>query len=265
MWDLTPEYKCLEKVKTDDNLQIPNIPSENILQDIEFDLVDIDTVPLGRDFDIVVNSINKSTESRTVTAVLTAETVYYTGKKKYSIKSTQGTYTLKPGQKEQLMIHVDPTEYLNKLSDDNLIKIYAMATVTETKQTWSEEDDFFLTKPELNIRVLAENPEVRQACAVEFRYKLQFLFLLTFDTIYNFFYSFQNPLEVPLTDCSYTVQGPGSHKMKTVQFRNVGPLEPVYFVEEFTAKHPGNKKVVVTFNSREIGGIRASSRYTVNE
>lgn len=77
--------------------------------------------------------------------------------------------------------------------------------------------------------------------------------------------SFQNPLEIPLTNCNYTVQGPGSHKMKTKEFRDVGPLEPVYFVETFTAKHPGNKKVVVTFNSKEIEGIRSSTRYSVYE
>lgn len=83
--------------------------------------------------------------------------------------------------------------------------------------------------------------------------------------IIKFSCSFQNPLEIPLTNCSYTVQGPGSHKMKTVQFRDVGPLEPVYFVESFAANHPGNKKVVVTFNSKEIYGIRSSTRYTVSE
>lgn len=72
-------------------------------------------------------------------------------------------------------------------------------------------------------------------------------------------------MEISLTNCSYTVQGPGSHKMKTVQFRDVGPLMPVYFVESFTANHPGNKKVVVTFNSKEIEGIRSSTTYTVSE
>lgn len=161
LWDLTAEYKSLEKADV--------TPPENDTRDVEFDLVDIDSVPLGRYFDVVVNTINKSREMRTVSAVLTAETVYYTGKKKYSIKSNQGTFTLKPGQKEQLKIYVDPIEYINKLSDDTQIKIYAMATVEETKQTWSEEDDFSLTKPELNIKVIAEHPRVKEECPVEFR------------------------------------------------------------------------------------------------
>lgn len=131
--------------------------------------MDIDSISLGQGFDVVVNSINKSEERRSVSAILTAETVYYTGKKKYSIKSNHGTFTLKPGQREQLKIYVDPTEYLDKLTDDTQIKIYAMAQVVETKQTWSEEDDFSLTKPELNIRVMVENPHVSEECPVEFR------------------------------------------------------------------------------------------------
>lgn len=138
--------------------------------------MDIESVPLGRDFDVVVNSINKSNQTRTIFARLSAETVYYTGKRKYFIKGDQGRFTLKPGQREQLMIHVDPTEYVDKLTDESLIKIYAMAKVEETKQTWSEEDDFSLTKPELNIRVMTENPQVQQECTVEFRY-INFLLL----------------------------------------------------------------------------------------
>jgi transglutaminase 1 len=48
---------------------------------------------------------------------------------------------------------VPAKEYLDKLVDKSLIKIYAIANVKETKQTWSEEDDFQLQKPKLNIQV----------------------------------------------------------------------------------------------------------------
>lgn len=171
LWDVTSHYKSLEAKKSDVAPQYYDNP-ENVVEDIEFDLVDIDSVPLGRKFAVVVNTLNKSQERRTVTAVLTAETVYYTGKKKESIKSTSGTFTLNPGQREQLKIQVDPSEYVNKLTNDSMIKIYSMAKVKETKQTWSEEDDFSVTKPQLNIRVLAENPRVAEACPVEFRLAL---------------------------------------------------------------------------------------------
>jgi transglutaminase 1 len=55
---------------------------------------------------------------------------------------------------ETLRITVTAKEYIDKLVDKSLIKIYAIANVKETKQTWSEEDDFQLQKPKLNIQVL---------------------------------------------------------------------------------------------------------------
>ena len=34
-----------------------------------------------------------------------------------------------------------------------MVKFYAMASVQETKQCWSEEDDFQLEKPKLDVQV----------------------------------------------------------------------------------------------------------------
>lgn len=56
-----------------------------------------------------------------------------------------------PGQ--ILRCQVLPEEYESKLVDHSLIKIHAIATVSQTRQTWSEEDDFPLIKPPLDIKV----------------------------------------------------------------------------------------------------------------
>ena len=54
---------------------------------------------------------------------------------------------------EILYLSVAAQEYLDKLVDKNFIKIYAISNVKETGQTWSEEDDFQMKKPKLNIQV----------------------------------------------------------------------------------------------------------------
>lgn len=54
---------------------------------------------------------------------------------------------------ETLRITVKPDEYVNKLVDHSLVKVYAIASVRDTKQTWSEEDDFQLIKPKLSVEV----------------------------------------------------------------------------------------------------------------
>lgn len=60
-------------------------------------------------------------------------------------------------------------EYSDKLVDHGLIKIYAIASVEETKQTWSEEDDFSMVLPTLNVIMPDEPCHVNQPREVIFR------------------------------------------------------------------------------------------------
>ena len=119
-------------------------------------------------------------------------------------------------------------EYRDKIVDYGMIKIYALASVQETKQTWSEEDDFQLEKPKLDVQVsrvptcsstgrrrkwltlicccplahplqIRGNPQVGQDCYVTF--------------------SFLNPLPVNLSECEFTFEGPGLVRAQTIKFR----------------------------------------------
>lgn len=54
---------------------------------------------------------------------------------------------------EELGIEVSVDDYLDKLVDYSMLKIYAISTVKETQQTWAEEDDFQVEKPPLIIEV----------------------------------------------------------------------------------------------------------------
>lgn len=137
-------------------------------EDVFFDLIDIDSVPFGQSFDVVVKIENKSSEVRNINAVLSASSVFYTGATANNLKKMQGNFKVNPGDKETLQIQISPEEYLDKLVDHSLIKIYAIANVKETKQTWSEEDDFTLVKPDMTIQV-SGICKVGEDCTVNFR------------------------------------------------------------------------------------------------
>lgn len=137
-------------------------------EDVYFDLVDIDSIPFGQSFDVIVNIQNKSNDIRTVNAVVTANSVYYTGQMASRLKRSTGEFVVRPGQREVLKIHVTPSDYMDKLVDHSLIKIYALATVKETRQTWSEEDDFTLSKPRMSVQARGSS-RVGQECYVTFR------------------------------------------------------------------------------------------------
>jgi transglutaminase 1 len=49
---------------------------------------------------------------------------------------------------------VQPEEYMDKLVEYGIMKIFAICAVDETNQAWSEEDDFQVVKPPLKIEVL---------------------------------------------------------------------------------------------------------------
>lgn len=137
-------------------------------EDVFFDLVDIDTVDFGKNFTVVVNIQNNASEERTIRAVLSSSSVYYTGTFAKDIKKAQGKFKVGPGQKETMRMNVSVNDYLDKLVDHSLIKIHSIANVEETKQTWSEEDDFTLVLPSLTITI-AGVCKFGEECQVNFR------------------------------------------------------------------------------------------------
>lgn len=54
---------------------------------------------------------------------------------------------------EQLRLTVTDDEYLDKLVEYCIMKLYAIASVEETRQTWADEDDFQVLKPNIDVKV----------------------------------------------------------------------------------------------------------------
>ncbi|XP_069698764.1 hemocyte protein-glutamine gamma-glutamyltransferase-like isoform X2 [Periplaneta americana] len=210
-------------------------------EDVHFDLVEIEKIAFGQNFSVTVHIQNKASSLRTISVLLSASTVFYTGNTAHRLKRANGEFVVQPNQRETLRITVSANEYLDKLVDKSLIKIYAIASVKETNQTWSEEDDFPLQKPKLNIQIRG-TPQVGQVCQAVF--------------------SFQNPLNIALTDCSFSVEGPGLQRPKIVKHRDVKPGELVTFTEHFRPKKEGPRKILGAFNSKQITEIEGAT--TVN-
>lgn len=61
-----------------------------------------------------------------------------------------------------------------------------------------------------------------------------------------------------LTECNYSLEGPGLQKPKLKEFRDVEPYEDIIFEETFNAKRPGARKIVVNFNCKQFQGVDGS-------
>lgn len=72
-----------------------SLPS-NAREDVEFHLMDIQRVNIGEPFRVVINIQNRSEEERTIQAILSAGSVYYTGVKANLVKKASGKFVLQP-------------------------------------------------------------------------------------------------------------------------------------------------------------------------
>lgn len=218
------------------------LPSES-KQDVTLKLQDIESVMIGEAFSVTVSMRNESHEQRTINAVLCASSVYYTGILARKIKRDKATFVLQPQEEEVLSLTVEPEEYLDKLVDFAMVKIYVIANVKETRQTWSEEDDFTITKPKLNIEV--DGP-------VKVGHPFRLLMRFT------------NPLNVPLQDCTLSVEGPGVTSAHIVHLSNVAPRAEWVHRETFVPARPGPRNVMAVFNCRELFNIEGSAQTVVD-
>uniref|UniRef100_A0A646QJF9 protein-glutamine gamma-glutamyltransferase n=1 Tax=Hemiscolopendra marginata TaxID=943146 RepID=A0A646QJF9_9MYRI len=212
-------------------------------EDVVFDLLEIESIQIGEPFNVTVKIENKSKEKRNIFAILSANSVYYTGVTYKPIRKETQKFVLHPKQSEVISIQIRGNEYLDKLADFSMIKIYAMATVRETRQTWAEEDDFSITKPSINLQILG-TPKVNEEFAMSC--------------------SFVNPLEEPLENCHYWFEGPGLTRPKGVRFRNISAGESTCHEEKFIPSRAGEKKIVVTFGSTQLKELHGSITITVN-
>ncbi|XP_029844835.3 hemocyte protein-glutamine gamma-glutamyltransferase [Ixodes scapularis] len=252
--DITASYKCKEG-SDEERMAVLNAARSGGLsilfdlpsarnEDVTLKLQDIESVMIGQPFSVTVSMRNESNEQRTVSAVLSASSVYYTGIIARKIKRDKATFVLQPQDEEVLSLTVEPREYLHKLVDFAMVKIYVIANVKETRQTWSEEDDFTVTKPRLSIEIDG-NTKVGQPFRATMR--------------------FQNPLDVELQDCTLSVEGPGITSAHVVHLPNVPAHGEWVHRETLVPKRAGSRNVVAIFNCRELFDVEGSVETVVQE
>ncbi|KAG5896285.1 hypothetical protein JTB14_008842 [Gonioctena quinquepunctata] len=230
--------RCVESAK-----RFYEMPEEE-MEDVEFDLQELDKIKIGENFNIVVKMKNKSNEIRNVKCALSAGTVYYNGVKASLINKQEGEFKMKPHSDETLILTVKADEYLDKLVEYCIMKIYAIASIEETKQTWADEDDFQVVKPNIDIRVPHQIINRKQT-PITLR--------------------FVNPLKKILTNCKFHVSGPSLIRNQIITHPDVKPGAVVKVETHIAPKYAGEQKLVATFSSREILDITGTVRVDVKE
>ena len=128
---------------------------------------------------------------------------------------------------ETFQVRVTFEDYRDRILDYGIVKFYALASVLETKQCWSEEDDFQLEKPKLDVQVLGSKFAI--LCSWHFIKRwLTYCGSCSFQQIRGtpqvgqdsfVTFSFMNPLSVSLTDCEFSFEGTGLVRPQTIKYR----------------------------------------------
>ncbi|KAJ8717662.1 hypothetical protein PYW07_005592 [Mythimna separata] len=219
--------------------------ASTLQNDITFKLRDVDTVPIGKDFRVTVDIENTSGEGRNIKASLSTNSVFYNGVRASVVKKVEGKMFVGPGKKEQISILVKSDDYLPKLVEYCNMKISAMAIVDETKQSWADDDDFQVLKPNINIKFNED---------------------LILDTPAVAYLSFTNPLDRKLTGCEFRLTSSGIlGRTLKLQASDAEPLAPVTAELPIQPNKVGKINFVATFKSVELKDISGAATAEVFE
>ncbi|OWR55378.1 hemocyte protein-glutamine gamma-glutamyltransferase [Danaus plexippus plexippus] len=217
----------------------------NLSNDVSFKLRDIDTVTIGKEFRVIVDIDNNSDEGRNIKAALSATSVFYNGVKSDVVKKIEGKLFVGPQKHEEISIHVQADEYLPKLVEYCNMKISAMAIVDETKQSWADDDDFQILKPNISIK-FNEDLIINQPTAASL--------------------SFVNPLDRPLSGGEFRVTSSGvSGRSVRLAAPDVPPHELVSVELPVLPNKLGKINIVATYRSNELKDINGAASVEVFE
>ncbi|XP_004272883.1 protein-glutamine gamma-glutamyltransferase 2 [Orcinus orca] len=200
----------------------------------------------GSDFDVFAHITNNTAEDHAGCLLLCARTVSYNGilGPKCGTKDLLN-FSLEPFSEKSIPLRILYEKYCDYLTESNLIKVRGLFVEPAANSYLLAERDIYLENPEIKIRILGEPKQNRKLVAEV---------------------SLWNPLTVPLSGCTFTVEGAGLTKeQKTVEIPH-----PVEAGEEVKARvdllplNAGRHKLVVNFESNRLKAVKGFRNVIVN-
>lgn len=215
------------------------------VEDIRFHLELEDAVYAGNSLDASVVVQSESEETREILVNLTAMLNFYTGVSAKRLKSKKLKFVLNSREEERVPLTIEPDDYIAMLNACDSIKFYVKGKVTETKQSFSEQKDVEVEKPELQVEASVSQLSVGEDVTVTA--------------------TFTNPLSIPLTSGQFHLEATRM-KPKTMVVDLMGPVsaneEVTMDAVKFTSTMTGTHHVAISFHSNELTDIHGECTVT---
>ncbi|XP_027502107.1 protein-glutamine gamma-glutamyltransferase 2 [Corapipo altera] len=192
----------------------------------------------GCDFDVFAVINNNTDVERVCSVRLCARTTSYNGTTGPQCGLTDLIdIDLEPRSEKRVPMRILYEQYKDSLTQDNLIKVVALLTDHQTGDVMVAVRDVYVENPPIKIRILGEPMQNRKLVAE---------------------ISMVNPLEVPLSNCVFVVEGSGlTHGQRVKQLEE--PVEPqaeAKFRLDLMPHLSGLQKLMVDFESDQLRGVK---------
>ncbi|NXC23538.1 TGM2 glutamyltransferase, partial [Campylorhamphus procurvoides] len=192
----------------------------------------------GCDFDVFAVISNNTDVEHVCTVRLCARTTSYNGFNGPQCGLTDPIdIDLEPRSEKRVPMRILYEHYKDSLTQDNLIKVVALLTDHQTGDVMVAVRDVYVENPPIKIRILGEPMQNRKLVAE---------------------ISLVNPLEVPLNNCVFVVEGTGLTKGQQIKELEE-PVEPqaeAKFRLDLMPHHSGLQKLMVDFESDQLRGVK---------
>ncbi|NXA03583.1 TGM2 glutamyltransferase, partial [Sapayoa aenigma] len=192
----------------------------------------------GCDFDVFAAINNNTDVGRVCTVRLCARTTSYNGTVGPQCGLTDSIdIELEPRTESRVPMRILYEQYKDNLTQDNLIKVVALLTDHQTGDILVAVRDIYVENPPIKIRILGEPMQNRKLVAE---------------------ISLVNPLEVPLNNCVFMVEGTGltnGQQVKELE-ESVEPQAEAKFRLDLVPQQSGRLKLVVDFESDKLTGVK---------
>ncbi|XP_026093431.1 coagulation factor XIII A chain-like [Carassius auratus] len=228
--DITSAYKHPEGSDKDKQaMQMAEnrgVPSRNYTKPPEAG-VDIElqagTIKIGDNFKLTLNIKNQTSQTCTLSAIITGCVVYYTGITSSIFKLDNKAATVGPWKTSSVVIDVTASEYMPYRVEQSNLLFVVYGSIEETDKTLSTMRIVSLLPPDLTIKVTGTPRFGRD-------------FMVTV--------SFQNPFDFILKNIQLRLESPGLITTKMKTYDHIAPGGSLQYTEMITPQHPGKKMLI---------------------
>lgn len=215
--------------------------SDPAVADVEVVLPTLE-ISVGNDFDLTLEFINHSDETRTVDAYISGSVVYYTGVSSSEFLFRNPTVTIGPNKSVKETVTVESKVYMKHLVEQANLHFITSGKVKETGQIVTAMKVVTLRNPKVNVTVSGGGKVNEEMVAT---------------------LEFTNPFTFGLENVFIRMEGPGLMLPKSKYYSLIPAGSSLTWTEYFTPQRAGDSRVIASLDCPALRQVYGQASVTI--